>query len=126
MTRSRPEQALGMAVADYLSLALPPEVLWTAVGHGGGGKIRGAILKRMGLLSGVPDLVIFYNDEFGVYRVLWIELKSSTGRQSPEQRDFAARAIILRHFYSLCRSVSDVEAALKKFHVPMRKVKVSA
>jgi hypothetical protein len=79
--RSAPEQALQMAVARFLDLALPDDAVWSAIGHGGGGRLRGAILKSMGVKPGVPDLFVVYD-----CRVMFIELKAGHGTVSPAQK----------------------------------------
>lgn len=43
---------------EYLDLALPSHAIATTFPAGGGGKIRGANLKRMGLKAGWPDIQI--------------------------------------------------------------------
>lgn len=58
-------------------------------------------------VPGMADLVAF-----PAGRVCWIECKSETGRQSPEQRSFQDQVQRHGHRYTLCRSVDDVIAAL--------------
>lgn len=43
---------------EYLDLALPSHAIATTFPAGGGGKVRGAQLKRMGLKAGWPDIQI--------------------------------------------------------------------
>lgn len=104
-------------------MALPPEIVWSTVPSGGGGKIRGAMLKGMGLRTGLGDLVIFYRER-GIHpprsSTLWIELKSDRGRQSPEQITFMNEVQQLGHYYRLCRSINDVSDALQHYGVPTR------
>lgn len=118
--RAHPEQDLQIAVAALLHKVLMPDVLWTAIGHGGGGKTRGAILKAMGLLPGLADIMICYawGDMRG--RTLWIELKSKDGRPSKEQGKFARHVEQLGHVYYICRTLADVEFALRRCGVPNR------
>lgn len=120
------EYALSVAVADYLRAVLPPEVLWSTIGHGGGGKVRGAKLKRAGLRPGIADLMICWtgrdlvkHPRLGIC-ILWIELKSKTGRLSDAQADFFASVVKLGHEYGTARSVAGVEALLRHYMVPTR------
>lgn len=76
MARSRiprlnPEQKFHITVAQYLDLALPAYCAWTTFPAGGGGKLRGSFLKRMGLKAGWPDIQILWQGNF-----IGLELKA--------------------------------------------------
>lgn len=61
-----------------------------AIPNGGyRGKREGARLKEEGVRAGVPD--IFLPVPLGGYAGLWIEMKTSKGRLSPEQRVYLSR-----------------------------------
>ena len=108
MVRQRPEQSLHIAVANYLALALDPSIPWTTIGHGGGGAVRGAILKAMGVKPGWPDIIIF------THPVIFLELKSSVGTTSPDQKIvFAALRARGAHVH-ICRSCDDVQVVLER------------
>lgn len=113
------EYALSVAVADYLRAVLPPEVLWSTIGHGGGGKVRGAKLKRAGLRPGIADLMICWRVR-QEQRVAWIELKAPAGHVSMDQVAFCHLALAVGHYYRTARSVKDVELILAEFCVPTR------
>ena len=110
------EAALHKAVAEYLGWVLHPPVIWTTLGHGGGGRIRGAQLKAMGLKPGWPDILIIAPGP----NVLGIELKrpGKGGSQSPEQRAVEAGFHGVRAWYVLCRSVEEVRRALDFIKIP--------
>lgn len=116
----RPEQALQQAVARFLDAALPPHVFWTAIPAGGGGRLRGAILKGMGYKAGTPDLLIVHQG-----RAFWIELKADGGRLSPAQKEVGEDLIIAGCRYAVCRSLDDVTVTLSEWNVPTR-AKVAA
>lgn len=120
--RAHPEQDLQQTVAEYLTWALAPPWWFTAIGHGGGGAKRGAILKSMGVKSGVPDLLILGPHLF----VGWIELKSAKGRRSLEQIVFAKMAEALGHCTAVCRSLDEVRTELLGWRAPLRETKASA
>lgn len=127
---NRPEQLFHQSVAQYLAAILPPEVVFTTVGHGGGGRVRGALLKSMGVLPGVPDIMICWleracRDPIYGWRddapaIFWLELKSTKGRLSPAQQMFRERVLALGHCWALCRTLEQVEAALRSAGVPVR------
>ena len=114
------EHALHVAVAAYLRVALRPPTMWTTIGHGGGGRVRGAMLKAAGVQPGWPDLLVIHHDEAG-HRVLGIELKrKGGGRQSPAQREVEHAFHMAKCWYVLCRSVEEVENALRYVGIPVR------
>ena len=119
--RSHPEQSLQTHVAGLLSWLLPDEVAWTAIGHGGGGKMRGAILKGMGLKAGWPDILILYQK-----RAHFVELKARTGTLSPEQRAVHRSIVLAGSTVATCKSVEEVKMILEVWGIPMRTMKPSA
>lgn len=76
-----PEAAIQRQIAGYLSWALAPPAWWTSIGHGGGGEMRGMILKGMGLKPGVPDMLICYDG-----RAYFLEIKAAKGVVSEVQK----------------------------------------
>lgn len=116
---NNPEAQLQRAVASYLSLVLPNSVMWSAIGHGGGGKIRGAQLKGMGLRRGLADFYIAWYTING-QKTLWIELKSKDGRQSDEQKQFQTCVENIGHSYIICRSIDEVVNAIILNAVPTK------
>ena len=120
---AKPEQVLQIQVARYLEVTLRPPTWWSAVGHGGGGLIRGALLKRMGVKKGVPDLLVIHpvasaGSELGCWLV-GIELKAPKGRQSPEQVAVQRAFEQAGGFYAVARSVDEVEDILRGVGVPL-------
>jgi len=118
MKRTNSEAQLHRSVAQFLSKALKPPTVWTTIGHGGGGRIRGAQLKAMGVQKGWPDILVMHPCGDGPW-VLGIELKAKKGRQSPEQMDCARRFRDATAFYEVCYSVEDVEAELNLHGIPL-------
>jgi len=130
--RRAPEAAFHITVSRYLTFALPPQFFWTTFPSGGGGFIRGANLKRMGLKPGMPDLVIF--DYGGFLRfgagefidtlhyphgpALWLELKAKTGSLSREQRQVHKALKALGHRVVVVKTIPQVEAAVAEFIFP--------
>lgn len=116
------EAALHAQVAAFLRVALRPPTIWTTIGHGGGGRVRGARLKAMGVAKGWPDILVMSpvggnGDER--LNVVGLELKTKVGRQSQEQRHIEFAFADLGAWYILCRSVEDVERALRFCKVPL-------
>lgn len=119
--RQQPEFRLHCVVADFLRVALSPEVLWFAIPNGEKrSKITGARLKRMGVRPGVADLMISWHVG-GQIRVLWCELKALKGGSlSPEQRRFRFDAENTGHDFYVCHSLSEVESVLRSCGCPLK------
>ncbi len=96
------EQRIQTAIIQYLRLN---RYMAFSIPNGINISTKGSreIYRRMGLLSGVSDLCIMLPDG----KILWIEVKTSKGRQSEEQKAFEAAAIRLKHDYRVWRSVDD-------------------
>jgi hypothetical protein len=114
--RAHPEQTLHRSVAVLLNAALPPEVFFTSVPAGGGGKVRGAILKGLGYRSGTPDILLISNG-----LAYFIELKvPRTGILSAAQRETIPALQNAGARVRVCRSIEDVENALLDWRIPTR------
>jgi hypothetical protein len=118
-SRAHPEQSLQRAVATYLTRILVAPTFFTAIGHGGGGRLRGAILKGTGLRAGVPDILIINRG-----RCLWIELKAGKGRLSPEQIAVHQWLVAAGASVTVCRSIDDVRECLDVWGVPTIEAKL--
>ena len=113
--RALTEAQLHKAVAGFLDAGLPTNAVWTTFPAGGGGKVRGAQLKARGLKPGWPDIQIFVAG-----RLVCIELKVGKNKPEPEQVEcHAALTNAGAHVY-VCRSLEEVQAALRDSNVPFR------
>lgn len=125
MSRAHPEQDLHIAIAKFLDIALPKDAWWTTIPAGGGGKVRGAILKAMGYRPGTPDILIIWRHRTNLEDippdfVIWFEVKDAKGALRDNQEN--CRDILLKNGckWGLVKSVEDVERALLRFRVPLR------
>ena len=115
------EQAFHISVAQYLDVALPPEYPWTTIGHGGGGKTRGAILKAMGVKPGWGDIMILRPGFDGMsVRFIGLELKSERGRLSVAQKSVHMNIAMAGGIVYVCRTLAEVEGALLAEMIPLR------
>ena len=118
---NHPEQSLQTHVATYLGWALSEPWYWTAIGHGGGGHLRGMILKGMGVKKGIYDFLFLGPDRF----VGWIELKSLAGTLTPEQRAFQEMVLKFGHHTAVAKSLDEVRLILLSWNAPLRETKRS-
>ena len=116
MKRNQAEFKLSCAVADYLRIVLPDDVVWS---HFPAGELRtqktGGRLKRMGLRPGVPDYFIAIDG-----RVLWIELKAGNAPLSDAQKLTFPALHRAGQQLAICTSIDEVEEALIRWGVPVR------
>ncbi len=111
---NRPEQILHTSIAAYLRAA-HPKLLWFHVPNGGGRNVvEASILKRMGTLAGVPDLVVCLPGGL----VGFMEIKPEGKYLSPEQKAFAEKAAEVGAAWCVVRSINDVQDTLKAWLKP--------
>lgn len=106
--RGHPEDDLHKSVAEFLRHALPHNIVWSTISHGGFHlpKHVGARLKALGLRAGIPDLM-FIHPVTGVAH--FIELKAPGGAISPEQRGVHAALLNSHSPVTVARSINQVE-----------------
>lgn len=108
--RTPSEEQLHLSVAKYLNiLQAQGHLLWFHPANGGSRNVIEAVkLKRMGVSAGVPDIVLIPR----MGPVLFIELKSESGRVSPEQQ--AWMEALREHGCpaEVCRSLDEVKQFL--------------
>ena len=97
---SKSETSLHWHVAGLLNTHLAAPAWWTTFPAGGGGEMRGKMLKGLGLKSGVPDILIVMpflmqmpypsNQSVMVQLLYWLELKK-TGKGTPSDAQIATQ-----------------------------------
>lgn len=116
------EAQLHRSVAAFLRQALKPPTTWTTMPAGGGGRIRGAQLKAMGLQPGWPDLVVIHRLPARAHVgsiVAGIELKTKKGSQSVEQESVQKEFENAGCLYYVARSLEEVEGFLRGAGIPL-------
>lgn len=118
--RATPEADIQRQIVAFLRLALPREAIVhhsaNEVGFGGAAaRRRQAILVGMGVHAGFSDLLILCGG-----RVLFLEVKSASGRLSSSQAAFRDAVQAQGFGWALVRSVEDAEAALSEHGFPVR------
>ena len=73
----------------------------------------GAVLKAEGVVAGVADLILFVPS--GNYHALCIEMKTETGRQSKEQKEWQEAVETQGYRYSLCRSIDEFYELIENY-----------
>ena len=78
------------------------------------GRVRGAIAKAEGVVAGVADLILQAPSEYG-FSCLAIEMKTPTGRQSPEQKMFELYIKAAYGKYVVIRTFDDFKAIVTEY-----------
>lgn len=85
----RPEQALQIACVKWFRYQHHDEILIHIPNGGYRTAIESLKFKQMGVLAGVPDLLLLKNS--GKYGALFIEMKSGNGKLSDSQKSMIGR-----------------------------------
>ena len=103
--RGNPEGDIQRAIVkDLYRVLVPPFILHHSANEGGkGSRAAQGILKGMGVWPGFSDLLLLGPDR----RVLFLEAKTATGRQSPAQRDFQRDVLAFGWPYEIVRNSAD-------------------
>ena len=115
--RGNMESKLQIAVVNYIRMAYP-DVLCFAVPNGGKRSIiEAAMMKKMGVLAGVSDLLLFWYGGMGA-----IELKrpDKKAAMSDSQVGFAEQWTQRGGKFALCNSLETVQAALNSWGLSTR------
>ena len=64
--------------------------------------------KSLGLIAGISDLIVITKNE-----VIFVEVKTQTGRQSKKQKEFQSKVETLGYKYLLVRSLEDFKKQMK-------------
>lgn len=108
--RSDSEHKLQVMVCELLDAAKRADVYYYAIPNAGHRSLRqGARMKREGLRAGLADLEIMLPGRPNAY----LEMKTSTGRQSVEQKNFQAICLKLGHPYAVARTFDEAAKVLK-------------
>jgi len=73
-----------------------------AINQNSHNRIKGAINRSLGVMPGVADMAYLIQGS-----IVWIEWKTDTGRQSPEQKAFEQLVTRLGMRYYIVRSESE-------------------
>jgi sporulation protein YlmC with PRC-barrel domain len=110
------ETPIHIAIVDYLRLILPNALVFHPA-NGGKRNMREAVaLKRMGVLAGVPDLVIITQEG----RLAFLEVKDAKGTLSAPQKAFGAALDAAGVPWAVVRSVDDARRVLSLWGIETR------
>lgn len=111
-----PEDILQMQVARFLKVAAPGLLWWHVPNGGYRHPAEARKLQDMGVRPGVADLCFVLPGGLSGF----IELKAGKNGQTPAQKQFAIDVIAAGAAFAVCRSLAEVEQALRSWSVPLR------
>jgi hypothetical protein len=82
-----------------------------AINNNSENAIKGAMNKAMGVFEGVSDMCLVCQGG----RVVWIEWKTTTGKQSKAQVSWQELVESLGHVYQIVRNESEFREVLNKY-----------
>ena len=98
-------------VADYLTLI--GALFLHIPNEGQRSPVTAAVLKRMGLKKGAPDLIIF--EPRGKYHGFAIEMKAAGGRLTPEQRMMLFELSKRQYATACCHGADEAIKLIRKY-----------
>lgn len=123
--RSASETLVHEAVVTLLRFTAHPATIWYHAANGEARSPRtGAKLKRMGVRRGVADICLVLPDG----RAGFLEIKTDSGRLSPDQKAFRDDCERSGARYAVVRSVDEAEQILRSWGAlrPVRQTKEAA
>jgi hypothetical protein len=113
---NRPEQQIHKAVVAHLRARSEPRVFfWHTPNGGKRGIVEAKIFKALGVIAGVPDLVILKAGEMYA-----LELKASTGHLTPSQKLVHERLTECGAHVAVARSLDEALVTLECWGVLKR------
>jgi hypothetical protein len=109
------ERRVQQDIAEYLAMAMPNNSYTNVIPAGDGRAVRAP-----GYEPGAPDLFVLYDSKF-----YGLEVKTETGRQSPNQKLAEQQIISAGGCYRVVRNIRDVYEFLTEHKIPLR-VRITA
>ena len=104
------ESNIQQAVVKWFRMQYPRFII-AAVPNGGFRNAReAAIMQREGVLAGFADLVVLAQRN-----VLFLEMKTTKGKQSDKQKEFQNKVSKLGFEYIVCRSFEQARLAIERW-----------
>lgn len=112
--RLQPERQERIAFMDWVRFNRHVEkYLFVIPNEGLRNPITGALLKRMGMVKGIPDYFFFY--PLGGYHGLFIEFKYGNKKQTKEQKQFFEKAQDIGYKCIVVYSAKEAIDAIKEY-----------
>jgi predicted RecB family endonuclease len=110
------EARIQAAIVELIRAVAPDLVCFHCPNGGLRGKAEAARLKWIGVLAGIPDLVVLGRDG----QTWLVEVKTGDGALSTDQRAMRDRLTAMRVPYVVARSIDDVRRAFAIWGIETR------
>jgi hypothetical protein len=110
------EAQIQASIVQWIRLVAPELLVFHVPNGGYRTPVEAARMKWIGVLAGIPDLVLLGRDG----KTWLIEVKTADGVLSAEQRAIADRCAALRIPLVIARSIDDVRQAFEIWEIPTR------
>ena len=104
------EESIQTACVSWFRIAHPECIIFACPNGGSRNRLEAVNMKRSGVLAGVSDLIIV-----AARAVLFVEMKTKTGRQSENQKTFQSNIERLGYEYKICRSLSSFQLTIENW-----------
>lgn len=116
MKRANPEDLVHKAVLTWIRRVAPHCFVFHPANGGSRHRLEAIKLKMLGVVAGVPDLIVFGPGG----RAYCLEVKAEKGSLQPTQKAFARQMEDLGIGWALVRSVDDARAAFASWGIETR------
>lgn len=122
MTRANPEDMVHRTVLTWIRKVAPQCLVFHPANGGSRNRVEAIKLKSLGVVPGVPDLIIFGPGG----KAYCLEVKAEKGTLQPTQKAFRLNLIVLGIPWALVRSVDDAREAFAQWGIETREVRRTA
>ena len=109
----QPESKLQTACVTWFRLQYPNYLLFAIPNGGARNLITGAIMRREGVVSGVPDLFLAHANFF--HYGLFIEMKSAKGKLSESQKNVIDKLQLVGYHVEICNSFESFKQTIENY-----------
>lgn len=113
------EDQIHIAILEWLRAVLPGALVVHVPNGGRRGKREAGLFKRLGVVAGIPDLIVFMDGAF----VFALEVKAPRGVVSKAQESIHTLMRSLGFHVAVVRSIDDARVALAEWKIATRESK---
>ena len=110
------EETIQVSIVEWLRLVLPGALIWHTPNGGWRDPREAAKLKRMGVLPGIPDIIVFMEGAFAFS----LECKTQRGTLSDDQKNVHSIMRLLGFKVATVRGIDESRQALASWGVKTR------